>query len=208
MPPGGYMTVHMRKMLELSAVIHHLLGVRLVLKTSCQLLIFTLPQIFLRWTYFRPTRVIHRWPISWSSDVTGKQTSPLVVETFDWRHLMMMAGEHNGWMRRSITFFRLVVCKLYIASSKIMRTTVVKNVNIKNGFCLRFIEVWTQWGVPHQSLEITYFARDPLCSNFDEPRKNEIYFLLGSTCTIFLSYKRPWALQFMSRLNCILETKV
>ena len=30
---------------------------------------------------------------------------------------------------------------------------------------------------PMQCLGVTYFARDPLRSYFDEPQKNEIYFL-------------------------------
>ena len=44
-----------------------------------------------------------------------------------------------------------------------------------------FIEVWTQY-VPCKVnvtpiLGVTYFARDPLRSYFDEPQKNEIHFL-------------------------------
>ena len=46
----------------------------------------------------------------------------------------MTAVDHNGRMRWLITFFRRVVWKLYTKSSKIMRRTVVKNVNIKSEF--------------------------------------------------------------------------
>ena len=48
--------------------------------------------------------------------VTDKQTSSLVVETFDWRHVMATAVKRNGRMRRLVTIFRRVVCKLYIKS--------------------------------------------------------------------------------------------
>ena len=58
--------------------------------------------------------------------VMDKQTSSLVVETFDWRHVMATAVKHNGRMRRLVTIFRRVVCKLYTKSSNIMHSTVVK----------------------------------------------------------------------------------
>ena len=73
-----------------------------------------------------------------------------------------------------------------------MRRTVVQKCKYKNEFhfFLRFIDVWTQW-VPckvnvtpwiptkltWRRSGVTYFARDPLRSYFDEPQKNEIYFL-------------------------------
>ena len=46
------------------------------------------------------------------SDVTGKQTSSLVVETFDWIHVMnwihvmTTAVERHGRMRQLVTFIR------------------------------------------------------------------------------------------------------
>ena len=49
-----------------------------------------------------------------SDTVTDKQTSSLVVETFDWSHVMETAVKRNGRMRRLVTIFRRVVCKLYI----------------------------------------------------------------------------------------------
>ena len=45
-----------------------------------------------------------------------------------------------------------------------------------NFIFLRFIEVWTQW-VSCKLNVVPYFARDPLHSFFNEPQKNEIYFL-------------------------------
>ena len=50
--------------------------------------------------------------------VTEKQTSSLVDETFDWRHVMATAVKRNGRMRRLVTIFRRVVCKLYIKVRK------------------------------------------------------------------------------------------
>ena len=38
--------------------------------------------------------------------VTDKQTSSLVVETFDWRHVMATAVKRHGRMRRLVTHFR------------------------------------------------------------------------------------------------------
>ena len=101
----------------------------------------------------------------------GKQTSSLVVEKFNWRHVMTMAFESNGQMRRLVMFVYRVVCILYTKRSKKRHSTVVKNVNFKKwiSFLLRFIEGWTQWG-------ITYFAGHPLHSYFNEPHK-KIYFL-------------------------------
>ena len=61
--------------------------------------------------------------------VTDKQTSSLVVKTFDWRHVMATAVKRNVRMRRLVTNFRRVVCKLYTKSSKIMHRTVVKKEN-------------------------------------------------------------------------------
>ena len=74
---------------------------------------------------------MHRWTstdhVTLSlSKVTNEQTSLLVVETFDWRHVLATAVKRNGRMRRLVTFFRRVVGKLYTKSSKIMRRKVVK----------------------------------------------------------------------------------
>ena len=42
---------------------------------------------------------------------------------------------------------------------------------------------------PEQSLRYaTYFARDPLRSYFDEPQKNEIYFLSDSKRGCLINY--------------------
>ena len=47
-----------------------------------------------------------------------------------------------------------------------------------NFIFLLFIEVWTQWVLCKINVTgVTYFARDPLRSYFDEQQKNEIYFL-------------------------------
>ena len=46
------------------------------------------------------------------SDVTGKQTSSLVVETFDWRHVMKMGVERNGRMPNNIFFSQTLHKKL------------------------------------------------------------------------------------------------
>ena len=51
---------------------------------------------------------MHRWTsidhVTLSlSKVTSKQTSSLVVETFDWRHVMAMAVKRNGRMRRLVS---------------------------------------------------------------------------------------------------------
>ena len=76
------------------------------------------------------------------SDTTGKQTSSLVVETFDSGHVMTTAIKlFLDRMHRLITFVSHVVCILYTKRLKIMCRTVVKN------------------------------APDTLCSNFDEPQK-------------------------------------
>ena len=68
------------------------------------------------------------------SNVMGKQTSSMVVETFDRHHVMMMTIERYGQMCRLITLFLLCSLQLYTKSSKIMPKTVVKNVNIKTEF--------------------------------------------------------------------------
>ena len=47
------------------------------------------------------------------SDVTGKQTSSLVVEAFDSRYAMTTAVERNGRMRRLVTFVRRVVFQVF-----------------------------------------------------------------------------------------------
>ena len=92
-------------------------------------IVFTLPQTFLRWTYFR---VIHLWTsIDYVTlsliDITGKQTSLLVVKTFVWRHIMTTAVESNGQMRWLVT----VVYPLHKTVWKKMCRTVVKNVNTR-----------------------------------------------------------------------------
>ena len=45
--------------------------------------------------------------------VMDKQTSSLVVETFDWRPVMATPVKRNDRMRRLVTIFRRVVCKLH-----------------------------------------------------------------------------------------------
>ena len=105
---------------------------------------------------------VHRWRLI--DHVTGKQASSLVVETFDWHHVMTTAVERNGRMRRLVTFVRRIVCIRYIKRSKIMLRTVEKNINIKNAFhfFLMFIKVWTQW-VPCK-VNLTPFNRYLLCA--------------------------------------------
>ena len=153
--------------------------------------IFTLPPTFLRWTYFRSKRFIHRWTstdyvtLSLSDDM-DKQTSSLVVETFDWRYVMTTAVERNGRMLRLVIFVRHVVCIFYTKWSKIMHRTVVKNVNIKhefNFFCRLLKLTWRPSGV-------TYFARDPLRSYFHEPQKNEIYCLNEDGIRLYIAIRR------------------
>ena len=70
-----------------------------------------------------------------SRDAVTEQTSSLVVETYDWRHVKATSVKLNGWMRRLVTMFRRVVCKLYTKKkkkkkkkkkSRIMHRTVVK----------------------------------------------------------------------------------
>ena len=98
------------------------------------------------------------------SDVTGKQTSSMVVETFDWCHVMTTAVERNGPMRRLITFFHRVVCKLYTKSLKIMHKTVVKNVNIKNEFHIFWGSSKYECNGSHAKVKVTLFGRHLLCT--------------------------------------------
>ena len=62
---------------------------------------------------------MHRWTstdhVTLSlSKVMSKQTSSLVVERFDWRHVLATAVKRNGRMRRLVTFFcRVVLQTLY-----------------------------------------------------------------------------------------------
>ena len=46
--------------------------------------------------------------------VTDKQTSSLVVETVDWRHVMATAVKRNGRMRRLVTIF----CRIVVNSTQ------------------------------------------------------------------------------------------
>ena len=55
-----------------------------------------------------------------------------------------------------------------------------------NFIFLLFIEVCTQWVLCKINMTpgVTYFARDPLRSYFDEQQKNEIHFLLTASIDV------------------------
>ena len=68
-----------------------------------------MPQTFFRWIY--NTSIYLYLDASMNvylsrNAVTDKQTSSLVVEIFDWRHVMATAVKRNGLMRRLVTNFR------------------------------------------------------------------------------------------------------
>ena len=75
--------------------------------------IFTLASNSLRWTYFGPTWFIYPWTTLVHatlciSDVIDKCNSRLADVTFDWRHVIVTAVEHNNQTHRIITF----LCRL------------------------------------------------------------------------------------------------
>ena len=57
-------------------------------------------------------------------------------------------------------------------------------------FFLRFMELWTQRVLCKVNVT-PYFARDPLCSYFHEPQKNEIYFLTQTFKMMLIGSARP-----------------
>ena len=57
------------------------------------------------------------------------------------------------------------------------KNDVKQSVNIRDEFHFSEVHRSMNATVPCKVNDVTYFARDPLRSYFDEPQKNEIYFL-------------------------------
>ena len=78
-----------------------------------------------------------------------------------------------------------------------------------NFIFLLLIEVWTQWVLCNVNMTpgVTYFARDPLRSYFDEQQRNEIYFLLSASIYVplYTYLNTKWKTTHVSsvrQLNC------
>ena len=103
------------------------------------------------------------------SDVTDKTNSWFADITFDWRHVM-------------VTFPPLILQGF----NQIFTNNEQKNIKTKRKDKKWLSFFWGSTKYEHNGSPAkctwrpsgtTYFARDPLCSYFVEPQKNEIYFL-------------------------------
>ena len=140
------------------------------------------------------------------SDVTDKLNWWLVDVTFDERPVMSTAVERNNQTRRFITFLRRLFYKIYTETSQIMNKNDVKpKYKYKNELHFPVVhpDVWTH-GV---LCIVTYFARDPLRSYFDEKQENELYYLnkgigyLDGYCTVT---NEAWTQWFLLLIHSIL----
>ena len=89
------------------------------------------PTTCLSWTYFGPSRFIHRWMTIIHvklcvSDVTDKWNSWLVDVMFNWHHIKEPAVECNNQTCWFIIFLRHLFYKIYLKTSQIMNKNDVK----------------------------------------------------------------------------------
>ena len=96
-------------------------------------MILTLANNFNEWTYFEPTRLIHRWTTlvqltrryALATSRINKIGDCAEV-TFDWRYVMTTAVERKHQKRRSITFLCNLCYKTYTKPSQRMNENDVK----------------------------------------------------------------------------------